>query len=170
MQPAPPKSFSVSRDGEHLGDYAASQIAQGIEDGSLLRSDFYWAEGMDVWRPLAELFPHAHPKNEQHYQAAVGELVKTPATSAVRATDSKLRAAAWGFGAAFVVGAILAFINYKPFSAEFVGGWLGSTLGHWGIGGVSIFFSRPENRVRNWVMIIAIWGGFGVIGSFYGAG
>lgn len=32
-------------------------------------------------------------------------------------------------------------------------------LGLWAIGGVSMFFSAPENRTRNWLVLMVIWAG-----------
>lgn len=57
MRPDPPKCYSVSRDGNVIGDYSTQQLAHALDHQFLFRTDLYWFEGMNNWRPLADLFP-----------------------------------------------------------------------------------------------------------------
>lgn len=51
----------VARDGSILGDFTFGDIRQGLDDGSLRRSDHVWAPGQGKWILLGELATLAKP-------------------------------------------------------------------------------------------------------------
>lgn len=63
MAPVPPTSYSISRDGQVIGSYSAQQLNHYLEQRILLRTDFYWVDGMANWKPLAELLPETNPSH-----------------------------------------------------------------------------------------------------------
>jgi hypothetical protein len=49
--------IQIARDGEILGHVELAQIADALEQGTVLVTDHYWAEGMPEWRLVEELAP-----------------------------------------------------------------------------------------------------------------
>jgi hypothetical protein len=47
--------YQVSRDGRVIGDFSTEDIRHGLQEGSLVVTDYYWTEGMPAWLPLSEL-------------------------------------------------------------------------------------------------------------------
>jgi hypothetical protein len=47
--------YQVSRDGRVIGDFLAEDIKHGLQEGSLVVTDYYWTDGMPAWLPLSEL-------------------------------------------------------------------------------------------------------------------
>lgn len=61
------------------------------------------------------------------------------------------------FAIAAVLQLMLNYGAYRLLSAPaFIGSWLGASLGCWGIGGVSLFFSRAETAKRNWAITMVV--------------
>src|SRR5690606_3399807 len=48
-------NIHLSRDREALGQFTPQQVANGLREGRFRASDLAWREGMESWRPLAEL-------------------------------------------------------------------------------------------------------------------
>jgi hypothetical protein len=47
--------YQVSRDGKVIAEFSAEDIENGLKEGSLVLTDFYWADGMRDWLPLSKL-------------------------------------------------------------------------------------------------------------------
>jgi hypothetical protein len=48
-------AYLITRDGEELGSFEASQIQEGLKTGYFQATDWGWREGMDGWVALPEL-------------------------------------------------------------------------------------------------------------------
>ena len=49
-------TYLVTRDGQELGSFEATQIQDGLKTGSFQATDWGWREGMASWQGLAEIF------------------------------------------------------------------------------------------------------------------
>lgn len=52
-------AYIVSRNGQDLGSFEASQILEGLQSGSFLSTDWLWQDGMSDWKPVSDVFPQA---------------------------------------------------------------------------------------------------------------
>ncbi|WP_395742661.1 DUF5362 family protein [Prosthecobacter sp.] len=50
-------AYLVTRDGQELGSFEASQIQEGLKTGFFLASDWAWREGMSGWQGVSEIVP-----------------------------------------------------------------------------------------------------------------
>ncbi len=51
----------VSRDGAQIGSWSEDEVRTFLRDGSLLKTDFYWKEGMSNWASLERFLPPPPP-------------------------------------------------------------------------------------------------------------
>ena len=51
----PSPLLRLSREGQILGEFTASEVAAKVRDGSLRPTDAFWAKGMDNWAPVSAL-------------------------------------------------------------------------------------------------------------------
>ena len=45
-------NYHIGRDGRQLGSFSLEQVMDGLANGTLLRTDLAWSEGMADWQPL----------------------------------------------------------------------------------------------------------------------
>lgn len=70
--------YQVTREGQQLGSFEASQIQEGLETGSFLPTDWGWCEGMSDWQGLAEIFGAASPPKTKALSSSLSALVRKP--------------------------------------------------------------------------------------------
>ncbi|MBN8421955.1 MAG: DUF4339 domain-containing protein [Verrucomicrobia bacterium] len=78
--------YQVTREGQELGSFDASQIEEGLKSGQFLPSDWGWREGMSGWQGLTEIFGSSPVPQTKAPLSSLSALVRRP--SASNPTDS----------------------------------------------------------------------------------
>jgi len=78
--------YQVTREGQELGSFNASQIEEGLKSGQFLPSDWGWREGMSGWQGLTEIFGSSPaPQNKAPLSSLSALVRRSPAS---KPTDS----------------------------------------------------------------------------------
>lgn len=73
--------YQVTREGQNLGSFEASQIQEGLQTGQFLPSDWGWREGMSGWKGLTEIFGSSSSPQPRAQASSLSALVrKSPAS------------------------------------------------------------------------------------------
>lgn len=73
--------YQVTREGQNLGSFEASQIQAGLQTGQFLPSDWGWREGMSGWQGLTEIFGSSPAPQPRALASSFSSLVrKSPAS------------------------------------------------------------------------------------------
>lgn len=73
--------YQVTREGQNLGSFEASQIQEGLQTGQFLPSDWGWREGMSGWKGLTEIFGESPAQQPRALASSFSSLVrKSPAS------------------------------------------------------------------------------------------
>jgi hypothetical protein len=74
-------AYLVTREGQNLGSFEASQIQEGLQTGRFLPTDWGWREGMSGWQGLTEIFGAAPASKTKALSSSLSSLVrKSPAS------------------------------------------------------------------------------------------
>lgn len=71
-------AYLVTREGQELGSFEASQIQEGLQTGQFLPTDWGWREGMSGWQGLTEIFGAAPAPKTQALASSLSSLVRKP--------------------------------------------------------------------------------------------
>lgn len=74
-------AYQVTREGQILGSFQASQIQEGLQTGRFLPSDWGWCEGMAEWKGLTEIFgdaPQSSPRSIESLSSSMRSLIRKP--------------------------------------------------------------------------------------------
>ncbi|MCX6850594.1 MAG: hypothetical protein NTY98_16865 [Verrucomicrobia bacterium] len=68
--------YQVTREGQNLGSFEASQIQEGLQTGQFLESDWGWREGMSGWKGLTEIFGDSPAQQPRALASSFSSLVR----------------------------------------------------------------------------------------------
>ena len=108
----------ISREGEKHGPYKYETAKTHLEGGQLLPTDSAWYEGMDGWKPLAELYPQVVP-------SSTGKIAATPGQSGGVATyspydeETQKSTQFMTLGILAIMGVVLPMVMFSPFKIQF---------------------------------------------------
>jgi len=68
--------YQVTREGQNLGSFEASQIQEGLQTGQFLPSDWGWREGMSGWKGLTEIFGDSPAPQTKAIASSLSALVR----------------------------------------------------------------------------------------------
>lgn len=69
-------AYLVTREGQELGSFEASQIQDGLKTGRFLPTDWAWREGMPGWQGLTEIFGAVSAPKTQAHSSSLSALVR----------------------------------------------------------------------------------------------
>lgn len=76
-----------------------------------------------------------------------------------------VKTALWMLGACMALGFLLNFSAFMAMSAPvFLGTLLGGSLAYWALGGLTVFFCRPDNVRWYWPMVSGVMMAVGSLG------
>jgi len=67
--------FKISKKGKIIGDFTFFEVVDGLAEGRLTGSDYFWTQGMGEWIPLKDFSDY------DHSQVNTGGMVQVPSVS-----------------------------------------------------------------------------------------
>jgi hypothetical protein len=69
----------LNRGGQSLGQFTPEEVRAGYQEGKFTGTDLAWRDGMEIWRPLAEVIDEIAPATTEPNEARPPALLNGPA-------------------------------------------------------------------------------------------
>lgn len=177
-------AYQVTREGQNLGSFEASQIQEGLQTGQFLPSDWGWREGMSGWQGLTEIFGNSPAPKTKGFSSSFSALVRkspgskpTDSLNPYAAPSSNVVVAAGGTSGTVPFAVIEELTNTRPwvrtiaillwisFSLMTLGCLVMAGLGLFGLMSTS---GRGSLGLPEMIILFVLYGIFGAL-SYYPA-